>query len=171
MFTRIVSLRIGAFLVFAVMLAAAGCRHVSSSAKADGSSDEDPFSDLQDDNRETVLIEPGERTQAFTVSPAIFDTALVRVGARRGSAAIIEVLVKGSFPDGCTELNALDQEPSHEGQRVALTMRRPGNAICTQVVRPYRFFFTLDRRFGPGRYTLVINGKAFAFHVTDPTAQ
>lgn len=153
-------------LVFGLSFIATGCMHVSTSSKSTNSGN-DPFEEKGDKTRETILIEPTEGTQSFEISPALFDTAMVKVDAKGGSPAIVDVLIKGSFPEGCFELNALDQEPMRSGQRVTLTMRRPAEAICTQVVRPYRFFFTLDRRFDPGRYTLEINDRSFAFEVTD----
>lgn len=155
-----------AALLSALLVSVSGCMHTASDTKRTATEERrDPFEDVGDSDRETVLIEPMEGTETFDVSPAVFDTAIVKVDAQSGIPAIVDVLVKGSFPEGCFELNALDQEPMRGGQRVSLTMRRPEEAICTQVVRPYRFFFTLDRRFNPGRYTLVINDRSFPFEV------
>ncbi|HLE56255.1 MAG TPA: hypothetical protein VJB15_04165 [Rhodothermia bacterium] len=144
----------------------AGC--ISSGSPATGPSGSgSSFEDDDDDERETVLIEPKEQADiAYDVRPALFDTALIRAQDRTAAGALVEVLIKGYFPDGCSELNELNQEPARDGQTVSLTMRRPSDAICTQVVRPYRFFFTLDRRFELGRYVLSINGRPFSFEVS-----
>jgi len=143
----------------------AGCIN-SSSPATEPSGSGFLFEDDDDGERETVLIEPKDQADiAYDVRPALFDTALIRVQDRTAAGALVEVLIKGYFPDGCSELNELNQEPAHEGQTVSLTMRRPSEAICTQVVRPYRFFFTLDRRFELGRYVLAINGRPFGFEV------
>lgn len=153
-------------LVLATFLLLGGCARSSQMNNA-VVSPEDPFLDDEDDQRETVLIEPSVRGQgSIDVSPATLDTALIRVDPQESGGAIIEVLVKGSFPDGCSELHELDQEPTLSGQKVSLTMRRPSEEMCTQVVRPYRFFFTLDRRFDPGTHQLAINEHAFSFAVT-----
>ena len=152
-------------MVVGLLISLAGCSHTSTTTRG-GSGDIDPFDDSGDTTRETILIEPTKQTGSFDVSPAVFDTAIVRIDTDTGTPAIVDVLVKGSFPEGCFELNALDQDPMPGGQRVTLTMRRPSEAICTQVVRPYRFFFTLDRRFDRGRYTLLLNERAFPFEVT-----
>lgn len=145
-----------------------GCTH-SERATSDNMAATGPlFDDLDEDGRETVLIEPvdEEGLEAFDVRPAVFDTALIRVDPNRvDGAANVEVLLKGSFPDACFQLHELDQRPSRSGQVIVLTMRRPTDAICAQVVRPYRFFFTLDRRITPGRYDLQINEESFAFEV------
>lgn len=155
-------------LVFVIWAAfgSAGCMHSSTTGEA-GSENGSTFENLDDETRETVLISPAEAEAAsFDVRPAVFDTALIRVVVPTGEAAIIEVALKGAFSDGCYELHELDQEPMRGGQRVSLRMRRPHDAICTQVMRPYRFFFTLDRRFDPGSYVLTMNDRTFPFHVT-----
>jgi hypothetical protein len=148
-----------------LLLFVGACAHSSSSSDADVGQSNVIFEDVDDDNRETVLIEPADAETDFTIRPAVFDTALIRVDDGDPNGAIIEVLVKGSFPDGCSELHALDQEPIRGGQRISLTMRRPSNAICTQAVRPYRFFFTLDRRLAAGSYQLIINEHTYSFEV------
>ena len=129
------------------------------------------FEDLDDDGRETVLIEPTEEgLGSFDVRPAVFDTAMIRVDSNRtDGTATVEVRLKGSFPDACFQLHDLDQRPTKGGQEIVLSMRRPTDAICVQVVRPYRFFFTLDRRFVPGRYALIVNEHPFSFEVVDPS--
>jgi hypothetical protein len=124
------------------------------------------FEGGEDETRETVLIKPADGTEsAFDFGPAPIDTVLIRADLKASRDAVIEVLVKGSFPDGCSELHRLEQKPSENGQQVSLVMRRPSEAICTQVVRPYRFFFVLDRRFTPGRHILSINGNEYPFSV------
>lgn len=150
-------------LLAAVVLA--GCAQASMQSTDVSGPGTRPFED-DDGDRETVLIQPKSGADnAYDIRPALLDTALIRAQYHGAAGAIIEVLIKGTFPDGCSELNELDQEPGREGQLVSLTMRRPADAICTQVVRPYRFFFTLDRRFEPGEYVLTINGHAFDFRV------
>ena len=44
-------------------------------------------------------------------------------------------------------------------------MRRPKGAVCTQVVRPYRFYYTLAEPLPPGDYTLKLNGGVNPFTV------
>lgn len=125
------------------------------------------FSDFMDDERETVMITPAvDSAIAYEISPAAFDTVIVRpIPVDDDQRHWVEALLKGSFPEGCTELHRLTQTETADGQSVTLTMRRPQSAICTQVVRPYRFFFELERRFPPGSYTLVVNDRVFPFTV------
>lgn len=146
-----------------------GCGLMSNSTSPDGA--EDPssrrFADLEDDERETVLITTSdESTGEFRMSPAVFDTVIVRsVPTTEDEPRVVEALLKGSFPDGCTELHQMVQSKTDRGESATLTMRRPLSAMCTQVVRPYRFFFELDARYPPGDYVLVVNNRLFAFTV------
>jgi hypothetical protein len=146
-----------------------GCGGSSNSTTTDAPSlsTTTSFEDLEDDERETVMIATADRSSgAFTINPAAFDTVIVRsVPAEENEARVVEALLKGSFPDGCTELHELEQTGSSDGQIATLTMRRPESAMCTQVVRPYRFFFRLDDRFSPGEYVLVMNDRSFEFKV------
>lgn len=125
------------------------------------------FADLVDDERETVLIAPADRDpDAYEITPASFDTVIVRAEPHpTDGRKAVDVLLKGSFPDGCTELHKMTQHSTADGRTVELTMRRPEGAMCTQVVRPYRYFFVLDGTFAAGQYTLTVNERPFHFTV------
>ncbi len=153
--------------VLALLLLGMGCSHTARTQL--GPAPPASFDDGDDGTRETLLIVPAEGTAAtFDFGPAPIDTVLIRSDMKASRDAVIEVLVKGSFQDGCSELHELAQQPSASGQAVSLVMRRPSDAICTQVVRPYRFFFVLDRRFAPGSYVLSINSTEYPFSVRMP---
>ncbi|MFV1980745.1 MAG: hypothetical protein ACC655_06290 [Rhodothermia bacterium] len=147
----------------------AGCGGMSNSTSTEssGGAPSDRFAGLVDDERETVMIATSDESAGeYRMSPAVFDTVIVRsVPAVENEPRVVEALLKGSFPDGCTELQQLMQSKTAGGQSATLTMRRPVSAICTQVVRPYRFFFELDFRYPPGDYMLVVNDRSFAFTV------
>jgi hypothetical protein len=125
------------------------------------------FGERSPDGRETVLItSPVDTTQQYDIYPALFDSVHVRVApVGPGQTNPVEVLVKGAFPDGCMQLHALNQVRAGNIINVDLMMRRPKEAICTQVVRPYRFYFELEGTFPMGAYTLKINEKAYPFSV------
>lgn len=143
-----------------------GCASSDSTTQSEGIETE-LFDDLELDESETVLIATAsDDLDSYLVSPAVFDTVVVRVAvANEAGRHVVEALVKGSFPDACTELHALNVTLNAGGGLANLSMRRPESAICAQVVRPYRFFFALDEAFGPGSYSLVVNGREFAFLV------
>lgn len=119
------------------------------------------------EGRETVLIRaPEADVSAYEVFPAAIDSVYVRVAeAESAGRRPVDVLVKGAFPDGCMELHALEQKVAPAGTAVDLQMRRPKAAICTQVVRPYRFYFALEGTYTAGAHRLSINGRTVPFTV------
>lgn len=147
------------FAVFAVGLAACG-----GSSEA---TEENPFGQRIDDGeeRETLLITPPVATEEFFYYPALYETIEVRAGAIEGGRRPVELLIRGALPDGCTALHHIGQE--RIGNQIAVTfeMRRPKGAVCTQVVRPYRFYYTLEEPLAPGDYTLTMNGAVKPFTV------
>ena len=130
------------------------------------------------DGRDLVVLVPPDSSQEYFFYPALFDTLHVRpasLEAAAGAAAAaaaeavpVEVLVKGSFPDACMELHAVEQERIGHLVNVELLMRRPRGSVCASVVRPYRFYFLLDGAYAPGAYTLKLNGTVKPFVVAAP---
>jgi hypothetical protein len=125
------------------------------------------------DRRETMLLQPLEPgVEAFSY-PVYLDTVVVRVPHPQTAAAAeagvpVEVLLKGAIPDGCSSLGEVRQERNVNLLNVTLEMRRPKGAYCTQVVRPFRFYLTLDGRYTPGHYTLKVNDLVQPFQVFAP---
>ncbi len=124
------------------------------------------------DGRRTLSITPPDSALAYFYYPAPFDTVVVRpapfqVGAQAQQVEV-EVLVKGAFPDACSELHAVRQERAANLILVALEMRKPQESICASVRRPYRFYLTLEGRYGVGHYTLKLNDRAVPFQVRAP---
>lgn len=123
-----------------------------------------------DDGRETHEINAPATGEDYAIHPAVFDSIYIRPQHRIASEAdgeLVEVLVKGSFPDSCTELHAVDQERFGNIINVSLDMRRSRSALCASVVRPYRFYFMLEGRYGPGNYTLKINDLVKTFTISE----
>lgn len=124
--------------------------------------------------RRTIVITPADTARAYFYYPALFDTVHVRPAPfRQGIEAEIqrlpvEVLVKGAFPDSCTELDDLEQHRTGNIIEARLRIRRPQGAICAAVMRPYRFYFMLTGEYGPGHYTLKLNEIYVPFQVTPP---
>ena len=156
-----------------VVLLAAGCLGSRETERPPDEQFGHRYETPPDDRSEIVLREPSAEAEYFYY-PAIFDTVHVRsalfdpnipAGAQR---VPIEVLVKGAFPDTCTELHDVEQERAGHLILMQLTMRRPKGAVCTSVVRPYRFYVMLEGLYGIGDYTLKINGTPYAFQVRVP---
>ena len=122
------------------------------------------------DGRETHIIEPAEANQEFVVHPAVFDSVLVRPQVpldMPSEGRVVELLIKGSFPDSCTRLHAVSQERSGNIINMSLEMRRPKGQLCASVVRPYRFYVSLDGKYPPGHYTVKVNGRVRTFRIME----
>lgn len=129
--------------------------------------EDNPFGRRIDDGegRETLLITPPDSTQEFFYYPAIFEEVEVRTGGIDAGRRPVELLVRGALPDGCTALHNIGQERVGNLIDVTFEMRRPKGAVCTQVVRPYRFYYTFPEPLSPGDYTLKLNDVVKPFTV------
>ncbi len=117
---------------------------------------------------ETLLIVPPDSAQEFFYYPAYFSDVEVRTGAVTANRRPVELLLRGALPDGCTALHNIEQERVGNIITVTFEMRRPKGAVCTQVVRPYRFYYTFTEPLPPGDYTLKLNGTVKPFTVQPP---
>lgn len=129
-----------------------------------------------DDGRTTITINPPAADVEYRYFPAGFESLHVRPGppGTSGDAAgtaqdgiQVEILVKGAFPDACSELHDVSQERIGHFIEITLQMRRPVGSVCAAVLRPYRFYLTLDGRYAPGAYTLTLNGRTTPFEIRD----
>ncbi len=119
----------------------------------------------EDENRETMLLAPPDSAQEYFYYPAYFSEIEVRTGPVEDGRRPVELFIKGALPDGCTVLHDLRQERRGNLIEVVFEMRRPKGAVCTQVVRPYRFYYTLTGALAPGDYTLKLNDTIEPFTV------
>ena len=150
-----------AFILVALAVGFAACGGSSEATE------ENPFGRRTDDGegRETLLITPPDAAEEFFYYPAIYETIEVRAGAMEAGRRPVELLIRGALPDGCTALHNIEQQRVGSQLAVTFEMRRPKGAVCTQVVRPYRFYYTLDEPLAPGDYTLKLNGAVKPFTV------
>ncbi|HEX7072225.1 MAG TPA: hypothetical protein VF190_15540 [Rhodothermales bacterium] len=132
------------------------------------------YDDASAAGRTTVVIAPADTNVLYFYYPAPFDTVHVRPAPFREGLEPelqelpVEVLVKGTFPDACTELDDLEQERSANIVNVDLTIRRPRGSVCAAVARPYRFYFMLPGQYRPGHYTLLLNEEIIPFQISAP---
>lgn len=129
-----------------------------------------PFGTRADDRdgRETLLITPPDSAQEFFYYPAYFSEVEVRTGRTEAGRRPVELLIRGALPDGCTALHDIEQDRVGNLINVTFEMRRPKGAVCTQVVRPYRFYYTFGEPLAPGDYTLKLNDEVKLFTVFPP---
>ncbi|NNE46221.1 MAG: hypothetical protein HKN37_06140 [Rhodothermales bacterium] len=118
------------------------------------------------DGRETIVIRAPETEIEYVHFPAVHDTVHVRPAVAEspdGAGTRVEVLIKGAFPDSCTELDSVEQERAAHILNVRLQMRRQRGVLCATVVRPYRFYLLLEGLYEPGHYSLKINDSSHPF--------
>ena len=132
------------------------------------------FEGASPDQRETTAITPPDTSRAYFYYPAVYDTIHIRPGPLNPDVAAtaqrvpVEVLVKGAFPDTCSELDEVEQERMGHLIDVTLRMRKPRGSVCAAVDRPYRFYLTLQGTYKPGAYTLTLNGTPRPFSINNP---
>ncbi|MEO0559706.1 MAG: hypothetical protein AAF170_16155 [Bacteroidota bacterium] len=146
-----------------------------------GSSDRNPeddfghrFEDWERDGRETLLLDVNGDTTRTLVFPAVVESVNIRASEPAvlpGEETAVEVLIKGAIPDACSVLNTAEQSRAGQFVTATLTMRQPIDEVCAQVVRPFAFYLVLDGRFGPGSYTLTLNGRAHPFRIREAAPQ
>lgn len=163
-------------LTLVLLLIMAGC---SGPQAATESNPDDEFGhrfeEPTPDGRSTVLIAPPAADVSYNYYPAIIEDIHVRQGdfdldrPADEQEVPVEVLVKGSLPDACTELHSVEQERTGNLLRMTLQVRRPQGAVCASVVRPYRFYVELEGAYEQGPYTLRINDQVKAFTVAVAT--
>lgn len=123
------------------------------------------------DNRPTLEPAPASPDVDYLRYPVFIDSVHVRQGAADPAVpaadqrVAVEILVKGAFPDSCFELDGVRQERIAHMIRVDVEARKPREAVCRRVHRPFRHYFLLDGSYRPGHYTLVLNGAVMPFQV------
>ena len=156
------------FLTFAVGGLLAACAGVRTTEKPLDERFGHRFEGKAADGRETIVITTPEEDREYVYYPATHDTVHIRQADPASPSDLttqVEVLIKGAFPDACTELHAVDQERAEHILNVKLDMRRPRGVLCASVVRPYRFYLLLEGLYEPGHYSLKINDRSHPFVV------
>ncbi len=116
-----------------------------------------------DDGRQTIVISPADEAVEYRFFDATYESVVIRqakadpIGNTASSKYKVEVLIKGAFPDSCSELHSIDQQRAGNLILATLTMRRPQGAVCASVLRPYRYYMDLEGTFEPGSYSLKLN--------------
>jgi len=121
------------------------------------------------DGRTTIAVTPAQDDVEYRLFDATFETVTIRpagVTAENEQEGVpVEVLVKGAFPDACSELHEVIQQRAGNLVLVTLTMRRPQGSVCASVLRPYRYYMDLEGLFVPGPYSLRLNESVHPFEV------
>ena len=125
------------------------------------------------DGRTTIVVSPPQDDVDYRLFEASFETVTIRpeaaTQATSQTGVPVEVLIKGAFPDACSELHDVTQQRAGNLILVTLTMRRPQGSVCASVLRPYRYYLDLDGVFLPGPYSLRLNESVHPFEVRAPS--
>ncbi|NNF03091.1 MAG: hypothetical protein HKN17_01385 [Rhodothermales bacterium] len=125
--------------------------------------------DGEDASRQTIAITPPDTTRTYRFFAATYDEVNIRPAPLEPESAstgtAVELLIKGAFPDACSELHDVQQQRSGNLIDITLTMRRQRGAVCASVLRPYRFYLTLEGRYAPGSYRIELNDGVHTFQV------
>lgn len=153
--------------VLTLIVLCAGCQTARQGARQPDEQFGHRVEGVDQEGRETVVLVPPSEESEYRTDLAVYESVTVRPGsASAGITGVeVELLVKGAFPDACTELHEVSQVRSGNLIEVTLRTRRPQGAICAAVVRPYRFYLLLDGRYEPGPYNLKLNGDSHPFEV------
>lgn len=124
------------------------------------------------DGRTTIAIAPPDEGMEYRLFEATYETVTIRPDrvtlVNQAAGVPVEVLIKGAFPDACSELHEVGQQRAGNLVLVTLTMRRPQGSVCASVLRPYRYYLDLEGLFVPGPYSLRLNDGTHAFVVRPP---
>ena len=124
------------------------------------------------EGRTTIAVSQPDEDVEYRLFDATFETVTIRPAPMTVNAASndvpVEVLIKGAFPDACSELHDVTQQRAGNLIFVTLTMRRPQGSVCASVLRPYRYYLDLEGRFVPGPYSLRLNESVHTFEVRPP---
>lgn len=122
---------------------------------------------LNDGERATVGLSPGDSLTRYLLLPAAIDDVRVRAAGRPapGDAVAVEAVVEGAFPALCDALARVDQSRTGHFVTVALLMRQPRERVCAAVRQPFRYYLPLDGAFEAGSYTLTLNDATYPFQV------
>lgn len=76
----------------------------------------------------------------------------------------VHVVARGNLPDGCTQIDEIQQERVDNAFQVTITTARPAGAVCTEAVVPWEKTVALDVYGLPaGTYTVDVNGVTGSF--------
>ena len=117
---------------------------------------------------------PAPQPNAPEPDPALVDPMLeikeiqidaVGVLIKESAPPQVAIDVKGILGDGCAALHEVKQQREGNTITVSITATRPKDATCTMIAKVYDEMINLDGDFGPGEYTVIVNGVEQTFKI------
>ncbi len=76
----------------------------------------------------------------------------------------VHIVARGYLPDGCTEIDEIEQTRSGQTFQVTITTARPAGVACTEAIVPFEEVVALDvLGLEAGTYTVNVNGVTGSF--------
>ncbi len=76
-------------------------------------------------------------------------------------------VVRGNYPDACSETGRITQRVVGKTIKVTLCTRQPDDTACAQILTPFRETIRLDvRGLSAGQYTVDVNGTVTTLTLT-----
>lgn len=78
----------------------------------------------------------------------------------------VHVVARGYLPDGCTQIDEIEQTRSGQTFQVTITTVRPADAACTEAIVPFEEVIALDvLGLEAGTYSVDVNGVTGSFRL------
>jgi hypothetical protein len=91
----------------------------------------------------------------------------IQVNIMESAPVQVSVTVRGSLPDGCTEISQIAQTRQANFISLDVFTERPADMVCTQAVVPFEETVPLEVRGLPaGTYTVDVNGVTATFELS-----
>lgn len=104
-----------------------------------------------------VTLNPPAENNNSRESDVYIDTA--GVVSHNGKQTL---LIKGQFPDGCTQLGSADYARAGDTLQITLRAWRDPNMMCAQVLTPFSFLYEdIPEKMLVNRELIQINGQSY----------
>ena len=100
-----------------------------------------------------------------TGSAPLLAVEQIEVQVLQSDPVQVQVVVRGTLPDACTEIGEIRQSRDGETVSVTIETHRPADALCAQVLVPIESVVPLEGSFPPGTYAVTVNGVSASFTV------
>jgi hypothetical protein len=110
-----------------------------------------------------LLSACGTSTGGPTSGLAQIDSVDVRVAESFPPQVFVHI--RGTLGDGCTSLGTISQERKDNAITVTVRTNHSGADACTAIATLLDETIRLDGDFGPGQYTVTVNGVVQTFTI------
>ncbi|MBA1341326.1 MAG: hypothetical protein C5S40_04230 [ANME-2 cluster archaeon] len=149
------TIRLIVMMIITSLIMLSGCTQAPDSAK-DSSTDSN--SDTQDNESES---QDGD----YIYRTAVVESTEILV--LESFPVQIHVIAIGYLPDGCTEIDRIEEKREGNTFTVTITTKRPKDMMCTQAIVPYEEEVPLDvYGLKAGRYDVNVNTVTDSFELT-----